>query len=337
MGNGMEKPVFSIIVPIYNVALFLPECLESICNQTYTEFEAILVDDGSTDNSAEICDAYAERDQRLQVIHKQNGGQTSARWAGVREARGEYIVCIDGDDWVSLDYLAVFQKELEKNHSDIVCCGFFYSDGCTHKKMPLPNRKGYYAKDDIEKEIYPILIHTKQAQYFSPSQWAKVFRRELYWRQAQQVNTDIRIGEDVACTIPCIYYADSMTLLSECLYYYRNNDNSMTRSKKPFDWEGPRLIAEHLEKQIDPSKGDFQEQIYRITAHSLFSVIITQFYRNESIQIIKDDIRKHLGELYYAKALEKCRFSGSIKAKMMHYAMKHRMFWLMKIYAKHKK
>jgi Glycosyltransferases involved in cell wall biogenesis len=334
--KNMENFLFSIIVPIYNVDLYLEECLNSICKQTYTNFEVILVDDGSTDKSGAICDMYVKRDQRFRVIHKKNGGLVSARQAGVTEAKGDYIVCVDGDDWISLNYLLMFKEEIENNHPDIICCGHIISDGLDNKKVLLSNENRYYTKEEIRREIYPSLIQTEKAEYFSPSLWAKAFKSNLYYQQQQHVDINISVGEDGACTIPCIFYAESMSLISECLYYYRTNFLSITKNKKPFRWDGPARVSRHLEKQLDLSRGDFQDQIYRKTVHDLFAVIVTQFYRDENLKEIKRDINRHLAEPYYAKAITECRFKGSVKAKMMHYAVKYKMFWLIKIYAKNK-
>ena len=115
----MEKLV-SIIVPVYNTETFLPECIESIQNQTYSNIEIILVDDGSTDRSGDICDSYAENDTRIRVIHKENGGNTSARRAGLNDAGGEYIAFMDSDDTVTDRMVQDLIEEIERSQADIV-------------------------------------------------------------------------------------------------------------------------------------------------------------------------------------------------------------------------
>ena len=99
----MTDELLSVIVPIYNVGMFLPQCIESIIKQTYAKLEIILVDDGSTDSSGKIADDYARMDQRIKVIHKRNGGLISARYAGIRNAHGKYAAFVDGDDWIAPD------------------------------------------------------------------------------------------------------------------------------------------------------------------------------------------------------------------------------------------
>ena len=107
---------FSVVVPIYNVEKYLNKCVESILNQTYKDFELILVDDGSPDHCPEICDEYAERDARVRVIHKENEGLVAARNTGIKEAKGEYICYVDGDDWIANNLLETVWKKALKNY-----------------------------------------------------------------------------------------------------------------------------------------------------------------------------------------------------------------------------
>ena len=110
----MDKKI-SIIVPVYNLEKYLPRCLNSVCNQTYKNLEIILVDDGSTDKSSDICDNWAKKDSRIIVIHKKNGGVSSARNAGIKKATGEYIHFVDGDDWLELNcYEKIVERDMTK-------------------------------------------------------------------------------------------------------------------------------------------------------------------------------------------------------------------------------
>ena len=111
------KPLISVILPIYNVAQFLPRCIESVCRQTYDNLEIILVDDGSPDECGDICDKYAEKDNRIVVVHKQNGGLSDARNKGAEIANGEYITFIDSDDYVTDTYVEYLYSLIEKYHT----------------------------------------------------------------------------------------------------------------------------------------------------------------------------------------------------------------------------
>ena len=118
------EDLITIIVPIYNVEKYLRECIESICRQTYRNIEIILINDGSNDNSAKICDEYKEKDSRIKVIHKENGGVSSARNKGLEIAKGAYITFVDGDDYIDEKYCEKLLKNLKENNVECVLCGF---------------------------------------------------------------------------------------------------------------------------------------------------------------------------------------------------------------------
>lgn len=319
--------LFSVIVPVYNVESYLHRCIESVLEQKFTDFELILVDDGSPDNCGAICDDYAAKDSRIRVIHKENGGLVSARQAGAEAASGDYICCVDGDDWLSSDYLERFADCIQNDHSEIVCGGMVLSYHDKQIQNTIPFRSGFYCRAKMEEELFPHLIQNKRAGYFTPTLCGKAIKRELYFPIQMTVDPRIKIGEDGACTIPCIYRAQSLSVLSVCSYIYRQNEASMTKNNKAFSWSGPKLIAEHLMHKIDCSQLDFQEQMYRKTAHELFSVVVSQFNRNEPYKVIAEDIRTNLQTPIYREAIDKADFSD-IRGKLMVLALKNRMLWL---------
>ena len=113
----------SIIIPVYNVEKYLPRCIESVLSQTYSSIEIILVDDGSVDNSGKICDEIASVNPKVKVIHKENGGLSDARNAGIKIAQGEYFSFIDSDDWIHEDTYRILADKIKQNHADIICFG----------------------------------------------------------------------------------------------------------------------------------------------------------------------------------------------------------------------
>ncbi|HAQ7388584.1 TPA: glycosyltransferase family 2 protein, partial [Enterococcus faecium] len=308
----MKNPMFSIIVPIYCVEKYLKDCLDSIRNQTFKNFEAILVDDGSPDECPEICDYYSQIDGRLKVIHKKNGGIIDARKTGVTSAMGEYIVFLDGDDWLANTYLEKYAEVITKYNPDIICSGYFASHSNKIRKRELSCSFGYYDKDKIINLIYPKLIEDEHGEYFRPQLWAKAFRTTLY-KEQQQVSGQVSVGEDHACTKPCIYHANSIYMMEKCLYYYRINENSITKKPQPYYWEGPKAIGEHFEKQIDMNKYDFQDQVYRNVTHNLFNVAVSQFNKQDKYLNIKKDIIQNLSDEYYTRAICKCKYKDNWK------------------------
>ena len=123
----------SVIVPVYNVEPYVRECIESICGQTYRHLEIILVDDGSTDQSGAICDEYARKDSRVQIVHQKNGGLSAARNTGIAMATGEYISLIDSDDFIGRQMLERMLAAAKASHADIVICDGGSTDGCTEE------------------------------------------------------------------------------------------------------------------------------------------------------------------------------------------------------------
>jgi len=326
----MENLLFSIIIPVYRVEAYLGICVESVRKQTYTNIEIILIDDGSPDSCPEMCDEFAKLDSRIRVIHQQNGGQSSARKAGIKIAKGKYVCLVDSDDYVDITYIQKMAEAIQKHPVDMVCCGSYVACENESIKKTLPNRAGYYSREEIEKEIFPQLIQTVDASYFTPTLWAKAIRKDLYEEQQAKLNNALKIGEDGACIIPCVYHSNSIYVVPECLYYYRDNDTSITKNKKAFDWEGPKLIEEHLTKEIDLSLFDFKEQMYRKTVHELFTVVASQFNRKESYRAIVKDIRLHLDDPVYQRAIQHCRFKGKF-GKIAHFLLRYRIMWIIKI------
>ena len=328
----MDNILFSVVVPIYNCDNYLKNCVDSIIQQSYKKIELILVDDGSTDHSPKICDKYQQMDSRIKVIHKQNGGLVSARQAGAVIAKGEYIICVDSDDWVENDYIEQFARIVKKYSPDIIVSGMILSCENKHIHKILPYRKGYYSKNNIKKEIFPLLIQDNNASYFAPTLAAKAIKRELYTLNQRPIDYRIKIGEDGACVIPCVYNANSMFILSYCGYHYRQNIYSMTKENKAFDWDGPRLIAEHLKNQIDLNQFDFRDQLYRKIVHELFTVVVSQFNRNEAYREICNDIYIHLQMPMYKKAISKANFS-SVKGKMALFSLRYKWYFCLYSYS----
>ena len=328
-----EQRLYSIIVPIYGVGKYLNKCIDSLINQTYKNIEIILVDDGAKDNSPEICDYYVALDKRVKVIHKENGGVVSARKAGAILASGEYIVCVDGDDWVSLEFIKRFEEVICQHKPDVVCCGYIQTDERVEDSHTFKIDSGYYDQNKIEQVIYPIAIESERGNIFPPQQWAKAFKKGLFLPEQLAVNNSIKIGEDGAAVKPMLTKATSLYILDECLYYYRVNNQSVTRNKSVYDWNGPRLIDKHLRERIDLSCSDFEEQIVRRTARDIYTVVFSQFNKKEKYRDIKKEIKKQLNAPDYKKVLKKCKYKG-FKHKLEVFLLKRR--FILPIYLLHK-
>ena len=231
--------MISVIVPVYNVEQYLERCVDSILNQTYADYELLLVDDGSTDGCPQICDDYAARDPRVRVIHKANGGLISARNEGIRAARGDYVCILDGDDWALENMLQFIHDTVARlpEPPDMVLFAAHnvYAD---HMEDTLNNvPEGYYNRNRLEEEIFPYLImdtrtglHPGRIQAHT---WDKAFRRELlaahYTREER-----IRVFTDVPMTYECMLHCRNMYICNEPLYMYNktNEDSIRARSRE---------------------------------------------------------------------------------------------------------
>lgn len=231
--------MISVIVPVYNVEKYLRKCVDSILNQTYADFELLLVDDGSTDGCPQICDEYAASDSRVRVIHKTNGGLISARNEGILAARGDYVCILDGDDW-ALENMLQFIHDTVSRLPELPDMVLFaahnvYAD---HMEDTLNNvPEGYYNRNRLEEEIFPYLImdtrtglHPGRIQAHT---WDKAFRRELlaahYTREER-----IRVFTDVPMTYECMLHCRNMYICNEPLYMYNktNEDSIRARSRE---------------------------------------------------------------------------------------------------------
>ncbi len=327
--------MISIIVPVYNACKYLKECVSSLTNQSYNDIEIILVNDGSTDDSPQICDALSEKDSRIQVIHKVNEGVSIARSTGVEASHGEYLCFVDADDWLEKNALEVMIDSVKGVKADIICGGYSRVAERSITRCNITPGVGYYDRLKIEKEIFPILIESEKASYFSPSLWAKLFKADLY-KANQVVDKKIVMGEDGACVKACISNANSMVILSDYIYNYRIIETSVTFSKKPLPWDGPKLIYEHLHEHIDLGKFDFQMQAYRHTLHNLFNVSLSRFNQNKPYREIVREIRTNLNESCYREAISKAIFSSSIQGKLAEVTLKYRLYFLIFLWHRYK-
>lgn len=210
--------LFSIIVPVYNVEVYLPRCLDSILNQTYEEFECIVVDDGSHDSSGNICDEYANRDSRIKVIHQQNAGPGSARNKGLAIASGEYICFCDSDDWIEKDLLCELSKTIENKNPDIVIYGF------AHVLIKEKNFNIYH-KDEIKRIKDNVLTDE-----WTCAAWNKCFRKSFL--DGKQFPVGV-LYEDAAFIPQLVYQAEKIEVIEKYFYNYDLRiEGSITKIQK---------------------------------------------------------------------------------------------------------
>lgn len=213
----------SIIVPVYNVELYLRRCIDSILNQTFTDFELILVDDGSPDSSGKICDEYAESDERIKVIHKKNSGPASARNTGLDVANGEWITFVDSDDWINKEYLEKLYNSCKNNGVDISTCGFFQTEG---------------NEIEIERQKFNIKLYNPEDlwienQLRATVPWGKLYKKDLWSKIRFPVG---KFAEDEYTIYKVLFQCKKIAHSEAELYYYFVNLNSITKSEWSLKW-----------------------------------------------------------------------------------------------------
>ena len=236
-----NQPIVSVVIPVYNVEAYLCECVDSVINQTYKNLEIILVDDGSTDSSGKICDDYAEKDERISVIHQKNGGLSAARNAGLDKASGEYIYFLDSDDYVADNTLESLITIAEKDNSDIV---FF--DAVSFADTPdFTVKQNYIRKNKYKFDSgYNIFSALTQKQEFHSAVYLMLFKNDFIIQNNLRFVPDI-LHEDMVFTYQALCFAKVVSQCDKALYYRRYRKNSIMTSSK---------TKKHFESCIEVSK-----------------------------------------------------------------------------------
>ena len=226
VSGGLLMPEISLIVPVYNVEDYLKRCVDSILSQTYCEFELILVDDGSKDGSGSICDEYAKADHRIRVIHKENGGLSSARNAGIDASNGIYLFFVDSDDWLTEDALECVVSVMKKTNADIVSASYQLTDG-TDRAEAQDNNCSIHIMDRNQALKYYMLSGMSQ-RIADFSVCAKLYKREMF----DNVRfPEGQLYEDGATNLKIIMSVGKYVKCEKAIYYYFQGRNSIVNSK----------------------------------------------------------------------------------------------------------
>ena len=252
----ISSPIVSIIVPVYNVEKYLRPCLGSIVAQTFKDYEVVLVDDGSTDDSGKICDEYAEKDDRFVVIHKQNEGVAKARITAFEHSKGKLITFIDSDDYVSPDYLEKLSRPIIEEDADMVSCNFFDVDSTTQKvtagKLTL---QGIYEKEELRDFIANHYFFDHSCHGFGMTNflWTKMVKRSFV-AEGLKDGVGMWFGEDQIAMFSMLYKIAKLWVIPDRLYYYIHYKEQATQRYDASLWDSlikmfkayQRLDTEHI-------------------------------------------------------------------------------------------
>ena len=288
----MMSPKISIIVPVYNVEKYLRLCLDSIEAQIFSDFEAVLVDDGSTDDSGKICDEYAAMDTRFVVIHKQNEGVAKARITAFEHSKGELITFIDSDDYVTPDYLFILSKPILEKDADMVSCNYYTVDnGIKHEAKN--EITGTFNKDDIQDFIAKhFFFYYKIGSYgMNIYLWTKMVRREFVM-DALKAGEGMWYAEDQIGVFHMLQCCQKLVIVPDRLYCYVQHEGQAMRKYEKDLWDNLILFMEKY-KNLDKDNIAEEGRRKRTWRHIDYTI----FNKMAKAHLSKDIFCKHLSQV----------------------------------------
>lgn len=321
--TSTTKPLFSIIVPVFNTEKYLRKCVDSILGQRFTDFEVVLVDDGSPDGSGAICDQYAQADSRICVIHKENGGLVSARKAGLTQCHGKYIINVDSDDYIADDLLTHIADVLQKHHPQVIMYGAIRFPGTLQKvKHQLP--EGLYTGDRMQI-IRDNLIHNDHAeQPILYTVWSIAVQYEMYLPFQNAVPQTISRGEDLALTAPLLNACQTVYVMDYCGYYYRNNPTSIMNTFRKTEITQMKELLYFLSHNLGMAYEN-KLDIYAVTHY--FDFLDRAMQRgnyHEYRRIIRDTLDDELATRF---CRAKC--AGGVKLRLVFFLLRNQWFFVL--------
>ena len=281
MQDEILNPLISVIIPVYNVEEYVESCIISVINQQYNNLEIILVDDGSTDKSGEICDQFALQDARIKVFHKKNGGLSDARNYGLANSSGDYIGFVDSDDYISTELYSTLLELCLKYDSKISCARF---DTFGEDKWNIPKETGKIevlsSCELLKMIIWPWLYPDKFA---SISVWDRLYKKDLI---EQLIFPKGKIYEDIIYSTKAIIGADKCVYINKILYHYRLRDGSISGNNYSYNeqWITDKFPIEMEQIRILQANG-YHELATMAKYRSLFDLFRLKYWCNDSKKI----------------------------------------------------
>lgn len=287
--NSLEKPLlFSFITPVYNTEEYLPECIESVISQSDPNWELMLIDDGSTDKSGQICDDYAAKDSRITVIHKENGGQFESRMRGIQHAHGKYCSGLDSDDYLDKDCVRKLKEIVFDTDYDIVAWNTRRVSSDGHTATDSMERYGEYSREDFMRCIITSSNHSLCNKLIKTD-----LLKDSYYGN---VPGNARHSEDYIMLCPAICQADRILAIDEALYNYRQVENSTTHTytvQRAIDYMNSYLCIRDIWSRYGMLLPEYQRAEEKIL-FSAVGICLKQTYKCGQLNRFEaDEIRKH--------------------------------------------
>ena len=268
VNNKFQNPYFSILTPVYNSQAYLLECIESVLNQSFEDFELILINDGSTDESGRICDKCAALDERVKVFHQTNSGPLYSRIRAIELSKGRIILFLDSDDKIARNALDTIYSLFENNNVDMIVFGYYTF--CDNHIL--------FETEDIAKTIVSNKRELYRIVYFDNSYnalWRKAFKRELYVDNCFEEYYHLSVAEDLLQSISLYSNANSTLFIPDKLYYYRSNENSIIHTMIKPNYKPDYSIQERVLNTISQDKVFTKQDYFDYQQHCVKDLINT--------------------------------------------------------------
>lgn len=281
--------LISIIVPCYKVEEYLEQCIKSIVNQSYKNLEIILVDDGSPDNCSLICDEWSNRDSRIKVVHKENGGLSSARNEGLDIAKGKYISFIDSDDFVDETFIESLYINLKQNDADISCCGYYHYFNENLKEIR------HFKNIQLLMNSCEAIKIMNTIGYFGVGSWNKLYKRELFNNIRFPIG---KLSEDWFILYKLIHESNKIYYDSEPKYYYRQRNGSLTRNVK-INYDCEEASKECLEFCIENYSNAVPSAIqsYVLACIGIYNTVLCSKSEKSMLRLYRNKVIKYKNKI----------------------------------------
>lgn len=321
MTKASKEPLISVIVPIYKVEKYLDKCIESIINQTYKNLEIILVDDGSPDKSSKMCDEWSKKDKRIIVIHKENGGVSSARNIGIDKSKGEWITFVDADDWIEKTYIEDMYNVAMDFDSKYVCCGY---DKVYSNSSELINSNAELF--ELKSKDYLIALLNVQNSYGFVHM--KLINKDVI--SDIRFDEELAVGEDALFNIQLCDNLDKVIIYNKALYNYRINSDSVVRRYDVNYVDKYTNSMQKMKSYINKkySSKEIKLNVFNYIVYHLMLICVNYCYHPQNKnkyhslkEVCKMDI--------YKEAIKNSNYGNlSLTRKITLFTIKHRMFFL---------
>ena len=290
--------LLSIIVPVYNVEQYINRCIKSIVNQTYQNIEIILVDDGSTDSSGDLCDKWAKADNRIVIVHKKNGGLSSARNAGIKIAKGDYLGFVDSDDYIEVDMYHQMIEAVVEHQKDTACCGRMLHIG--DKKLKLEFCSDRTETFDAQSAIREVLLLNK----IDVSACDKIYKKQLF---DKVLYPEGRISEDAAVILEILSNSNGVVHIGHPCYHYVFREDSISKSEynhKKYDaYINCITMSEFIEKEYPCLQKEIKIYCTMITGALLQAMYVNRdnfvTYKSDYVDYRKMFVKGFWGTLFH--------------------------------------